>query len=611
MPKRPTRAQWDAKASARPLQAPNAEERELATELEHYRRRERELVALQETAFDLNRSRDTGAVLNAIVRRLSSVIGSDVSYLTTYDVERADFYIRAAVGILSPRFREIRVPRDKGSCRHIVTGLQPFVTSDYAKDPRFVHDEAVDNTLRAEGIVAMAAVPLQLDGRVLGILYVADRHRRTYEHHEVALLQAIATHAALAVENARLFEEARHAVQRLEATMTEVEAAVRVHEELISNVANGHGIEALADTMASALSAKVMVLEPDDRVVCASAGLSEIQLALDKTQSARQSLSIALETSRRSGHSENVQLPAGACHAMSIVGAGQSLGSLVVWRDAPFSNFDARTIERGALVAGAILLSRERIARGLNHDFEEALRGLLNRNPEAPSAFVRHAERRGARLSGAIALVMVDLAGKSSGFALQCLQSEPTLRNLLAGELDGSLVVVCAPGDSDRLSASIKHALEARASAPTIVKSRPLSGLSDVSGAYVSCKRCLGLLLALGRRGSLVHEAELAVYATLFSTTSRSELEDFVRAKIGPLIADDEKKNGRLLESLRSYIDEGLSLPRAAAASAVHVNTMRQRIEKITRILGLEEVAKDLFELQAALVLRRLMNSHV
>lgn len=46
-------------------------------------------------------------------------------------------------------------------------GVQPFVTSDYAEDPRFVHDAAVDNTLRVEGIVAMAAVPFQLDGRVL------------------------------------------------------------------------------------------------------------------------------------------------------------------------------------------------------------------------------------------------------------------------------------------------------------------------------------------------------------------------------------------------------------------------------------------------------------
>ena len=606
MARRPTGA---LKQVEDPAQSAHAGGRELVAELEHYRRRERELIALQETALDLNRSRDTNAVLNAIVRRISSVVGSDVSYLTTYESEREDFFIRAAVGIISPRFREIRVARDKGSCRHIVTGLQPFVTSDYAEDPRFVHDAAVDETLRAEGIVAMAAVPLQLDDRVLGILYVAERHRRTYEHHEVALLQAIGAHAALAIENARLFEEARDAVRRLESTMAEVEAAVRVHEQLIANVASGRGIEALADTLASALSAGVMILEPDDRVLCASAERARGQRALVNAGAARRPLSLALEASRRSGHSEDVDMPAGACRAMSIVGAGHTLGSLVVWRDRALSDFDTRTIERGALVAGAILLSRERIARGLNHDFEEALRGLLNHNPEAPAAFLRHAERRGVNISGATALVMVDLAGTSSGSALQSLQSEPALRQLLAGELDGSLVVVCAAQDRDKLSASIGHALERRASIPTIVISRPLAGLADLPGAYASCRRCLALLLALGRRGSTVAESELAIYATLFSTASRSDLEEFVRVKLRPLIERGGTKSMRLLDSLRTYIAEGLSLPRAAAASGIHVNTMRQRIEKITHMLKLEDISKDLFEIQAALVIHQLMGA--
>ena len=107
----------------------------------------------------------------------------------------------------------------------------------------------------------------------------------------------------------------------------------------------------------------------------------------------------------------------------------------------------------------------------------------------------------------------------------------------------------------------------------------------------------------------MVGEFELAIYATLFSTASRSELEEFVRAKLGPLIAQDEAKSARLLDSLRLYIAEGLSLPRAAAASDVHVNTMRQRIEKARHMLGIEDISQDLFEIQAALVLYRLMKA--
>jgi len=580
---------------------------DLAAELEHYRRRERELVALQETAIDLNRSRDTNAVLNALVHRIRSVIGADICYLTSYDPERQDFFIRAAVGIISPRFREIRVPKDSGSCRHVVTGLQPFVTSHYAEDPRFVHDAHVDRTLDDEGIIAMAAVPLQLEGRVLGILYVADRHRRKYAHHEISLLLSIGAHAALAIENARLFEEARHAVQQLQATTAEVETAIRIHERLIALVAGGQGLEALAETMSSTLDAGLMLLEPDGHVLCVSAPEAELaarQHDLLAEGRAIRPLAIALEESRRSGRSEDVELAGLSCKATAIVSAAQVLGTLVVWRNHGFTDFDARTLERGALVTGVVLLSRERVARSLNHDFEEALRGLISRNPDAPAAFARHAERRGVDPSQPLSLVLADISGRAVSLALQKLRADPAFGNILMGELEGSLAAVCPSGEATKLAATIDRNLSRRmGAAPTIIVSRAVGHLADLPATYAIARRCLALMIALGRQGATAREPELAAYATLFAGASRSDLDDFVRSKIGKLIDYDKSKKSCLVESLHTYLKEGLNIQQSAKKMDIHTNTMRQRIEKIQYILGVNEIYHDLFELQAAVTL--------
>lgn len=583
---------------------------DLTAELEHYRRRERELVALQETAIDLNRSRDTNAVLNALVHRIRSVIGADICYLTSYDPERQDFFIRAAVGIISPRFREIRVPKDSGSCRHVVTGLQPFVTSHYAEDPRFVHDAHVDRTLDDEGVIAMAAVPLQLEGRVLGILYVADRHRRKYALHEISLLLSIGAHAALAIENARLFEEARHAVQQLQATMAEVETAIRIHERLIALVASGQGLEALAETMSSALAAGLMLLEPDGHVLCVSApdaSLTAHQRRLVTDGRPIRPLAVALEDSRRSGRSEDVELAGLSCRATAIVSAAQALGALVVWRKHGFTDFDARTLERGALVTGVVLLSRERVARSLNHDFEEALRGLISRNPDAPAAFARHAERRGLDPSQPFALILADTSGRAANLALQNLRADPAFAGVLMGELEGSLVAMGPSGEAAKLAAAIDRALSRRTgAAPTIIVSRASRQLADVPATYATARRCLALMIALGRQGTTAKESELAVYATLFAGASRSDLDDFIRSKIGKLIDYDKARNAQLIESLYCYLKEGLNPQKSAKKLQIHTNTMRQRLQKILYLLDIEEMHHDLFEIQAAVTLQKL-----
>jgi GAF domain-containing protein len=54
------------------------------------------------------------------------------------------------------------------------------------------------------------AVPVKLRGEVIGVLHVeANDPSKTWQEDEISLLEAVAERAALAMENARLFQDAR------------------------------------------------------------------------------------------------------------------------------------------------------------------------------------------------------------------------------------------------------------------------------------------------------------------------------------------------------------------------------------------------------------------
>src|SRR6059058_3755733 len=83
-----------ARAEGRPAEAIAALEHakmlalRVRAELEGRRRREAELSALFETAHDLAGLRDLDAVLQAIVQRARSLLGTDVAYLSLNDTDR-------------------------------------------------------------------------------------------------------------------------------------------------------------------------------------------------------------------------------------------------------------------------------------------------------------------------------------------------------------------------------------------------------------------------------------------------------------------------------------------------------------------------------------------
>ncbi|MCW2622320.1 MAG: hypothetical protein JWL64_1922, partial [Frankiales bacterium] len=177
------------------------------------RRREQELSALYETAGDLSSLRDLEAVLQAIVRRARQLIDTDAAYLMLHDEPRQLTYMRVTDGIRTDAFKGVELQLGDGLGGLVAATSQPYATAEYASDLRLQH--RIDRVVAGEGLVAILGVPLRRGTNVIGVLFAANRRERPFSRDETVLLTSLADHAAIAIENAALFQEVRDTLDEL------------------------------------------------------------------------------------------------------------------------------------------------------------------------------------------------------------------------------------------------------------------------------------------------------------------------------------------------------------------------------------------------------------
>jgi signal transduction histidine kinase/CheY-like chemotaxis protein len=98
----------------------------------------------------------------------------------------------------------------------VMEHLAPLVSPDLQVDPRLREREWAI----AEGLRSLVAVPLLLDDTPVGVLVGVSRQRREFSRDQVALVQALATSAAVAIRNARLYEETQVRLRHNETLVT-------------------------------------------------------------------------------------------------------------------------------------------------------------------------------------------------------------------------------------------------------------------------------------------------------------------------------------------------------------------------------------------------------
>ena len=84
-------------------------------------------------------------------------------------------------------------------------------------------------------------------------------------------------------------------------------------------------------------------------------------------------------------------------------------------------------------------------------------------------------------------------------------------------------------------------------------------------------------------------------------------MRGFVEATLDPVLEYDARRGTDLVATLQAYFDAGPSPARAAETLQVHVNTVTQRLDRVSRLIGKEWSSPErALEVQLALRLHRL-----
>jgi signal transduction histidine kinase/CheY-like chemotaxis protein len=141
-----------------------------------------------------------------------TLLGLSTSLFFTVDPSSLDTTVVASSGTPIPGFDPgTKLPAGFDAVGLAVRERRPVTTPDLLTDPRIALTPELRATLEHAPYRSVLAVPLLSHERVIGALALGDRKGRVFRQEEVLLAQGFAEQAALALENARLYAEARDA----------------------------------------------------------------------------------------------------------------------------------------------------------------------------------------------------------------------------------------------------------------------------------------------------------------------------------------------------------------------------------------------------------------
>lgn len=174
---------------------------------------------------------DLGQLLDETTEIATTIVNAAAASLMLIDTETNELVFEHAIGEKSAEVRKIRIGLNEGIAGWVATHGQPVIVNDVQKDPRFL-----DRVDKQSGFTtrSIAAVPLEIRGRTIGVLEVLNKLDASgFDTEDLSMLQSIAAQAAIAIDNARLYQSLREERDKI------IKAQEDVRRELARNLHDG------------------------------------------------------------------------------------------------------------------------------------------------------------------------------------------------------------------------------------------------------------------------------------------------------------------------------------------------------------------------------------
>lgn len=204
---------------------------------EQLRRKVHELATIHRVTSIITSTLDLDRVLQIITTQAVQLSGAERSCIFELDPEKQRLHVLAHYGLNGANVRNIEIP--VGQCcagRAVQTGRPSMAVDCFQSDEQcFLRQDP----LVSSEIHSVLCVPLEVKRNILGCICIYSSHRHLLSEEQKQLVITFANEAAIAIDNARLFEEARRGLELKSILLREL------HHRVKNNLATVGGILSL------------------------------------------------------------------------------------------------------------------------------------------------------------------------------------------------------------------------------------------------------------------------------------------------------------------------------------------------------------------------------
>ncbi|MFN8457903.1 MAG: GAF domain-containing protein [Anaerolineae bacterium] len=198
---------------------------------------------------------DMQQILSQVITRTNEIFEAEAGSVALLDLNKQEITIQAAVGAGADAVRGLSLPANQGVVGWVFSHGQPTLIPDVTQDSRFFQDFDQYSGFQTRSIMC---APLRANGYVIGVLELMNMRPDYLSDSGLKILSVIADHAALAIENARLFEQTR---QQSEEQALLFEALAIVTSDLALETV----LDAVSRQMVEALKADLCIISDWER----------------------------------------------------------------------------------------------------------------------------------------------------------------------------------------------------------------------------------------------------------------------------------------------------------------------------------------------------------
>ncbi|RLT35587.1 MAG: GAF domain-containing protein [Chloroflexi bacterium] len=177
------------------------------------RRRLDQVSLIAQVSQSLNSTLDLDVVLQDTTEMTAYVLQAQAATLFLTDERHNELLFYVPTGKAGGVLREMRIPITQGVVGWVATNRQSIIVNDAARDQRFSGQVDAETGFHTQNILC---VPLLSQGRLVGVLEVLNKEAKGgFTQEDQVWLEAMASQAAVALENAHLFQNLRKEQERM------------------------------------------------------------------------------------------------------------------------------------------------------------------------------------------------------------------------------------------------------------------------------------------------------------------------------------------------------------------------------------------------------------